>query len=91
MADQRDESLRLTKAEVAAAFAHDVWAEKFPPVMTTEQAAALVHRSKATVYDWKSRGLLRGCCRKVGKELLFFRDRFVLKLFNEGLCSDEKF
>lgn len=90
MAHQHDESLGLTKAEVAAAFAHDVWADKFPPILTLEQAAELVQVPRGTVYSWRSQGLLKGCCRRVGKHLRFFRDRLILKLMNEGLYSDEQ-
>jgi len=84
-----DESLRLSSHEVAAAFAHDVWAVKFPPILSVDQAAELLQVPKATVYAWKSQGLLKGCCRRMGKYLRFFRDRLVLKLMNEGLYANE--
>ena len=89
MAHQHNNPLRLTKAEVDAAFAHGVWAVKFPPILSVDQAAELLQVPKATVYAWRSQGLLKGCCRRVGKYLRFFRDRLVLKLMNEGLYSDE--
>lgn len=60
-------------------------ASRFPPVLTTDQAAELLQVPKATLYDWSSRGLLKGCARKVGKHLRFFRDRLLLKIFNEGI------
>lgn len=89
MTHQHDEPLHLSKTEAAAAFAAEVWAEKFPPVMTVDQAAELVQVPKATVYSWRSQGLLKGCCRRVGKHLRFFRDRLILKLMNEGLYTNE--
>ena len=47
--------------------------------------ARLLQVPKATIYDWSSRGLLRGCGRKVGKHLRLFRDRLITKIFNDGL------
>jgi excisionase family DNA binding protein len=81
----KDDSLRLTAQDVASTFADPVWGAKFPPVLTVDQAAELLQLPRQTLYDWSSRGLLRGCCRKVGKHLRFFRDRFLLLVFNEGL------
>jgi excisionase family DNA binding protein len=82
---RRQESLNLTSREIQGAFAHSKWAEAFPPILTIDQAAALLSVPKATVYDWSSRGLLSGCARRVGKHLRFVRDRLIAKIFNEGL------
>ena len=79
------ENLKLTAKEIAAAFSDTTWSMKYPPIMSIEQAAELLQISKDTIYDWRSRGLLKGCCRKVGKHLRFFRDRLIQKLMNEGL------
>ena len=79
------ENLKLTAKELAAAFSDPIWSQKYPPLMSIEQAADMLQISKDTIYDWRSRGLLQGCCRKVGKHLRFFRDRLVQKLMNEGL------
>jgi excisionase family DNA binding protein len=81
----RDDNLKLTAKDMAEAFVQPAWAEKFPPVLTVEQAAALLQVPRQTVYDWRSRGLLQGCCRKIGKHLRFFRDRLLIRVFNEGL------
>ena len=81
----KEDSLNLTAQDVANAFAEPVWAAKFPPVLTIDQAAELLQIPKQTLYDWSSRGLLRGCCRKVGKHLRFFRDKLLFLIFNEGL------
>lgn len=78
-------SLKLTKAEIEAAFQSPSWAERYPPVLSIQQAAELLQIPKRTLYDWSSRGLLKGCARKVGKHLRFFRDRLLHKVFNEGL------
>ena len=84
----KDGSPKLTADELARTFSDPQWAAKFPPVLTVDQAAALLQVPKATVYDWHSRGLLPGCCRKIGKHLRFFRDKLLLLTFNEGLNSN---
>jgi excisionase family DNA binding protein len=82
-----DESLKVTPQELANAFADPAWAGKFPPLLDVDQAAELMRVSKLTIYDWSSRGLLRGCGRKVGKRLRFFRDRLLVRALNEGLAQ----
>jgi excisionase family DNA binding protein len=79
-----DENLKLTAREIAAAFDTNA-GPAIPVVLTVEEAAALLHVPKETIYDWNSRKLLKGCCRKVGKHLRFFRDRLIQKVFNEGI------
>jgi hypothetical protein len=81
----KDVSLNLTAQDVADAFADPAWAAKFPPVLTVDQVAALLQVPKLTVYDWRSRGLLDGCCRKVGKHPRFFRNKLLLVVLNGGL------
>ena len=83
----QDGDLKLTKAEIASAFADPHWAGAYPPVLSVDQAARLLQVPKATIYDWSSRGLLRGCGRKVGKHLRLFRDRLITRIFNEGLST----
>lgn len=85
----RDPKLRLTPSEITAAFSADSWAERFPPLLTIDQAAELLQIPKSTLYDWRSRGLLSRCSRRVGKRVLFFRDRLVHFIFNEGLTSND--
>ena len=80
-----DRSLKLTDSEVAAAFSDSQWAEKYPPVLTIEQAAELLQMPVATVRDWRSRGLLGTCSRRLGKRVRFYRDRLIKKVFNEGI------
>jgi excisionase family DNA binding protein len=84
------DGMNLSAKDVANTFADPNVAAKYPPIMTIEEAAALLSVPKATIYDWSSRGLLRGCGRKVGKHLRFFRDRLILKIFNEGLSENEQ-
>jgi excisionase family DNA binding protein len=82
-----DQILHWTDAEIAKAFSDSKWAEKFPPVLTADQAAQLVSVPKATIYNWSSRGLLRGCARKVGRHLRIVRDKFIKRVFNEGITD----
>ena len=81
--------LKLTAREIAAAF-DATGGPPTPPILTVDEAAALLRVPKGTVYDWRSRGLLAGCCRRVGKRLLFFRDRLIQKAFNDGLNKNGK-
>jgi excisionase family DNA binding protein len=83
-----ESSLRLTDREIAAAFADSRFAEQFPPVLTIEQAADLLQYSVDTIRDWRSRGLLHDCSRKVGKRVRFYRDRLLKRIFNEGLSNE---
>ena len=83
-----DESFRLTDREIAGMFSHPVDAERYPPVMTLAEAATLLRVPAETLRDWRSRGLLTECSRKVGKHVRFFRDRLLRKVFNDGLRAD---
>ena len=78
------QSLRLTDKEISAPFSDPLWAERYPPVMTLDQAAEMLQLPKGTLYDWRSRGLLGSCSRKAGKHVRFFRDRLLRLIFNEG-------
>ncbi len=80
-------AIGLTKAEISAMFASGYWAEKFPPILDLETAAALLGVPRATIYDWSSRGLLKGCARGVGKHLRIVRDRLIHRIFNEDFNS----
>jgi len=83
------ENLKLTAREIAAAFDSNA-GPAVPVVLTVDEAAALLRVPKETIYDWRSRGLLKGCCRKVGKHLRFFRDRLIQQAFNEGIGEHGK-
>lgn len=81
-------SLNLNGREISAPFKEGVYAEKFPPILTIEQAAELVQIPVGTLRDWRSRGLLDDCCTKAGKHIRFHRDRFMKLIFNDGLRAD---
>lgn len=80
-----DTSLKLTDREIAAAFSDAQWADRFPPVITLAQAAELLQVPLQTLYQWRARGLLGKCSRRVGKRVLVFRDRLLQQVFNEGI------
>jgi len=84
-----DANLRLTDREVAAPFADSATAERFPPVMTLDQAAELLQVPKQTVYAWRSQGLLCECSRKLGRHVRFYRDRLIKHVFNHGIHTNE--
>jgi excisionase family DNA binding protein len=83
-----DTSLKLTPLELSTPFADSHWGTKYPPVLTVDEAAELLKVPKSTIYDWSSRGMLRGCARRAGKHLRIFRDRLLKQVFNEGLTND---
>lgn len=83
-----DGSCDLTAKELAGCFTDPAWAAAFPPVLTVEQAAALVRVPKLTVYSWSSQGFLKGCSRRAGKHLRILRARFLQRIFNEGIHGD---
>ena len=83
----RGTGLKLTPAELAAPFVDSLWGKKFSPVLTVDEAAELLRVPKSTIYDWSSRGMLRGSARRVGKHLRIFRDRLLRQVFNEGLIE----
>jgi excisionase family DNA binding protein len=86
----RNDGMKLTVQEVVKTFADPASAARFPPILTVDQAAELLQVPKLTIYDWRSRGLLQGCCRRVGKHLRFFRDRLILHVFNGALTENAK-
>lgn len=72
----------FTDTELAGTFSEPDLSRRFPPVLSVTQAAELLQVPVATIYDWSSRGLLRGCARKIGKRLRISRDRFLKQAFN---------
>jgi hypothetical protein len=81
--DGTNSPLKLSAKEISAAFADDTSASRFPPVLSIEEAAELIRVPVATLYDWRSRGLLNDCSRRYGKRIKFFRDRLIKQIFNE--------
>ncbi|MBX3401100.1 MAG: helix-turn-helix domain-containing protein [Gemmataceae bacterium] len=54
---------------------------KYPPVISPEQLAQLLGRSRRTIYYWISQGRLNGAVRKRGKHFLILRDIALTLLF----------
>jgi hypothetical protein len=52
---------KFTAKELAALFVDPELANRFPPILSPDQAAELLQVPKNTIYDWSSRGLLDGC------------------------------
>jgi excisionase family DNA binding protein len=84
MAGHKDKRL-LDDQEIAAMFADPGMTERYPPILTADQAAALAQVPKDTPYGWSSQGRLDGCKAKVGKHLRIHRNKFVRLIFNEGI------
>ncbi|MEO1278961.1 MAG: helix-turn-helix domain-containing protein [Planctomycetota bacterium] len=57
-------------------------ADRFPPILTPDEAARLLRISKSTVYHMVSRGELRGSVKR-GKPLRFWRDRLIREYFRD--------
>ena len=74
----------VSAKDLAAAFDHGAWAEKYPPVLSLAQAAELLQVPLNTLYQWRSRGLMRGCSRKVGKHVRVWRDHLIQQIFDGG-------
>ncbi|QDV20641.1 Helix-turn-helix domain protein [Gimesia panareensis] len=79
------QTLKITGDEITQSFSVGEWADKYPPILTIDQAAELLQIPKATLYQWRSAGRLTGCVQRVGKHLRFLRDRLVLKLMSKGI------
>ena len=69
----------ITPDEIALA----VDPQQYPPILTPDQAAALLQVSRCTVYRWSSEGRYKSAIRR-GRPLRFFRDRLVQAFFAEG-------
>jgi len=74
---------RLTLKEAAAFFTDPLWAGKYPPLLTVDQAAALLQVPRNTIYAWSSQGLLDSCKMRMGKHIRLSRDR-LLQTISEG-------
>jgi len=72
--------VKIDQAELDRAF-FDNSGGRFPPVLNIQQAAELLQAPIGTIYEWSSKGYLKGCCRRRGKRLFFWRDRLISELF----------
>lgn len=74
--------LHLSPEEIARPF-HGGMAERYPPVLSPKQLAALLGFSVKTVYEWLAKGRFDGAYRKRGKHCLVWRDRALAITFND--------
>ena len=73
--------LNLTDEELAQAFLGK-FGDLYPPILTTQQVAALIAAKPKTLSGWLSKGRFDGAYRKRGKECRFWRDRVLDIYFN---------
>jgi len=78
----------LTPEEIAASF-EGPDGTRFGPILTVPDFAELCRLSSSTIYEWISRGHLKGAVRKRGKHVLIWRDRAMRILFNGPNWSSE--
>ncbi len=78
----------LTADEIAKPFVGS-WADQFPPILSPADLAALIRKSRKTVYEWIERGRLDGAIRKRGKHILIWRDKALDILFNASSWSND--
>jgi len=72
---------RLTKDEISRAFAEGPFS-KYPPILTTKEAAEMLGVKPKTINAWKNEGLLEGTYRQQRKEDRYWRDRLIDRFFN---------
>jgi excisionase family DNA binding protein len=80
-----DSSLKLTDREIESVFVDAETASRFPPILSLAQAAELLGVPIGTLRDWRSRGKLGSCCRRIGKHVRFYRNRLIKHVFNDHL------
>ncbi len=68
--------------EIRRVFDTDVWALRFPPILTTEQVLAMLQVPRSTFDLWKAKGYFDGSYRKRGKRVRFMRDKVIESFFN---------
>lgn len=69
----------VTREQIRAALDAD---GKYGPIVSPEQAAAMLGLSRKTIDDWTAKGRLKGTFRKRGKHNLFWRDKVIELLLN---------
>jgi excisionase family DNA binding protein len=88
----RLERPKIDAEAVRQLFDNSVGKDHFPPVLSPQQAAALLNISVHTLYQWLSKGYLKGCSRRRGKRVFIWRDALVVGLFRgpSWRARDEK-
>lgn len=78
----RGVGISLLIDEIDAAFADGPWNERFPPQLSPEALAALVHVGRSTIYRWTALGLLEGTFVLRSTRIRFVRHAVISMLFN---------
>ncbi len=60
------------------------YAERYPALISAEQAAEIAGVPLTTIYQWSSQGELDGCKCKPGRRLRISRDCLVLFVASSG-------
>jgi len=76
----------LTKKEVAAAFRDD---NRFPPLLSLQQAAKLSHYAPGTLKRLLSEGFFQHSAKR-NKPVLFWRDRFVQEVMEMNAARERQ-
>jgi hypothetical protein len=66
------------------------YAQKYPALVSVEQASEIAQRPTKTIYHWSSLGQLAECKSRRGKRLLISRDCLVLFLLSEDVEPQKK-
>lgn len=74
----------LTEQDLAVALTGP-WIERFPPLLTAQQAAELLQVSINAIYHLRCEGRLDGTFTKIAGKLRFWRDRLIRRAMTKGL------
>ena len=80
--DDKSEKRKRRDLFLASLHQDEAWMIRYPPILTVELAASLLHQSKHTIYGWSSRGVLGNCKQRAGNRVLILRDCYVDKFLN---------
>ncbi|MCE5328051.1 MAG: helix-turn-helix domain-containing protein [Planctomycetaceae bacterium] len=83
MGRHAQQTIRLLPDELASGFVGP-WGQKFPPLLTVEQAAELLQVSVNSMYHLRSEGRLDGTFSKVAGKLRFHREKLFRLVCERG-------
>jgi hypothetical protein len=75
---------QLIPEEIAAGFAAEPWASKFPPILSIAQFAELFRVSQSTAKFWLGSGDFAGATTRIGKHRRIWRDRAIRIAFGRA-------
>jgi len=83
---QRNHRKPLSKDEIVAAFSSD---DRFPPLLSLEQASELSHYAPGTIKRLVSEGFFCNSVKR-NKPVLFWRDRFVQEVMEMNAARERQ-